>query len=105
MFLKLDKPSQSVNIVLELMHFFLTEFKKKGFCSIIARSVFCVGVYFLWRSSNDSIFNEVDFSKLNFLRSVEIEVKLVLKDKGIKENDTRSNRGIVTFWDLNFLYI
>lgn len=99
-FLKLGRKYSYKHSITET---FVEEFKGKGLCSIIARLVFCSGIYYIWHFMNELTFYEGSFSKLELLKAAELEVKLNLDGRGIKDKDSVENRRVADFWDVQFL--
>lgn len=103
--LKLCKHYVNKRTVEHLMAWFNSEFKGKGLCTTIAKVAFGAGIYFLWNTRNNIIFNQGTLSKMKLLKTIEQQVKLNLDGRGAvsKDNDVGPNREIAERWGITFL--
>lgn len=81
------------NNILELSEFFVNEFQGDGLWSIIAKLSFYANINFLKEERNNIIFNDAKHSNMQILRNVENMAKLNLTGRGIKERETKDQRG------------
>lgn len=86
-----------------LVETFTKKFQGKGLSAIIAKLALCSGIYNIWKTRNEMVFNEGRLNRLQILKDIESDVQLNLNGWELKDKDTQANLLIASNWDVQFL--